>query len=43
MVELPEQKIMAAHVDERKTFVERVRRQLADAEVLFFATHVGPD
>ncbi|KAI9451269.1 DUF1620-domain-containing protein [Lactarius psammicola] len=35
MVELPEQKIMAAHaVDERDTFVERIRRQLTDAKGL---------
>ncbi|KAF8258763.1 hypothetical protein EI94DRAFT_1728071, partial [Lactarius quietus] len=35
MVELPEQKAMAAHaVDERDTFVERITRQLTDAKGL---------
>jgi hypothetical protein len=34
MVELPEQKTMAAHaIDEQDTFVERFRRQLTDAKV----------
>ena len=42
MVELPEQKTMAAHaVDERDTFVERIRRQLSDAKVRFWQLHVG--
>jgi hypothetical protein len=41
MVELPEQKTMAAHaVDERDTFVERIRRQLTDAKVRFWQLHV---
>ena len=37
MIELPEQKTMAAHaIDEHDTFVERVRRQLTDAKVRFW-------
>ncbi len=44
MVELPEQKITAAHaVDERDTFVERIRRQLTDAKVRFWQLRVGLD
>jgi len=35
MVELPERKTIAAHIDQDETFAERIRRQLADVKVRF--------
>lgn len=35
MVELPERKTIAAHIDQGETFAERIRRQLADVKVRF--------
>ena len=35
MVELPERKTIAAHIDQDETFAERTKRQLADAKVRF--------